>query len=130
MTNHYYKEVDKLKMRILTLGALVEKQLYDAARAVEARDVSLAAKVIETDNEVDAKENEIDEECLKILALYQPVAGDLRYVVSISKINNDLERIGDLAVNIAERAELLSAKPTPKINIDFPAMTGKVQEEH
>lgn len=128
MTTHYFREVEKLKMHILALGALVEKQLYDADRAVETRQVDLATKVIDTDSEVDMKEIEIEEECLKILALYQPVAGDLRYVVSILKINNDLERIGDLAVNIAERAELLAAKPTPKVSIDFPSMTIKVQD--
>ena len=127
MTNHYLREVEKLKMSILALGALVEKQLYDAVRAIETKDINLATKVIDEDHEIDMKENEIDEECLKILALYQPVAGDLRYIVSISKINSDLERIGDLAVNIAERAELLAAKPAPKVNIDFPAMTIRVQ---
>jgi len=127
MTNHYLREVEKLKMRILALGALVEKQLYEATRAVETRDALLAEKVIDMDTDVDIQEVEIEEECLKILALYQPVAGDLRYVVSILKINNDLERIGDLAVNIAERAELLSAKPAPRIHADFPAMTLGVQ---
>ena len=128
MNTHYFREVEKLKIHILGLGALVEKQLYEAVRAVELRQADLASKVIALDHEVDMKENEIDEECLKILALYQPVAGDLRYVVSISKINSDLERIGDLAVNIAERAKLLSAKPPPKVSLDFPAMTVRVQE--
>jgi len=127
MTTHYLQEIDKLKMRILSLGALVEKQVHDAMRSVETKDINLATKVIDADAEVDTKEVEIDEECLKILALYQPVAGDLRYVFSISKINNDLERIGDLAVNIAERAELLSAKPTSPDSIDFPRMTTLVQ---
>ena len=127
MTNHYLREVEKLKMRTLALGALVEKQLYEATRAVETRDAWLSAKVIDMDTEVDMQEVEIEEECLKILALYQPVAGDLRYVVSIMKINNDLERIGDLAVNIAERAELLATKPSLEIHTDFPTMTIRVQ---
>ena len=127
MTIHYSREVEKLKMQVLALGAFAEKQLNDAIRAVETRDIDLAARVIDNDTEIDMKEIEIEEECLKILALYQPVAVDLRYVVSILKINNDLERIGDLAVNIAERVELLSAKPTPRISIEFPAMIVRVQ---
>ena len=109
---HLQRETDRLKRRILALGALVEDNLRFAFQAIEQRDAAKARRVIKTDALIDQTEVEIEEECLKILALYQPVAGDLRFVAAVIKINSELERIGDLAANIAERAlQLLDEHP-------------------
>jgi phosphate transport system protein len=111
---HLQRETDRLKRKILALGALVEDSLRLAFQAIELRDAAKARKVIATDVLIDQNEVEIEEECLKILALYQPVAGDLRFVAAVIKINSELERIGDLAENIAKRAlELLDEHPVP-----------------
>jgi len=104
------REVDRLKRQILELGAEVEETLRVAVRAVETRDAGLARQVVAGEAETNAREIDIEEECLKILALHQPVAGDLRYIIGVLKINQDLERIGDLALHIAERAEFLSSQ--------------------
>ena len=108
---HLQRELDKLKRKILGLGALVEDSLRSAFQAIEQRDAAKARCVIETDVLIDQNEVEIEEECLKILALYQPVAGDLRFVAAVIKINSELERIGDLAENIAKRALQLLDEP-------------------
>jgi phosphate transport system protein len=93
---------------ILWLGTLAEESLEKAIRAVKTRDVVLAQEVIDGDARIDAVEMDVEEECLHTLALYQPVAFDLRFVVSVLKINNDLERIADKAVNIAEQVDILA----------------------
>lgn len=103
MARYLQRELDKIKKQILSLGAMVEDRVRMAAKAIEERDVSTAQKIIDSDWEIDEMEVEVEEECLKILALHQPVAVDLRFIVTAIKINNDLERIGDQAVNIAER---------------------------
>jgi phosphate transport system protein len=109
---HLQRETDRLKRKILALGALVEESLRLAFQAIEQRDAARARRVIATDVLIDQNEVEIEEECLKILALYQPVAGDLRFVAAVIKINSELERIGDLAENIAKRAlDLLEEFP-------------------
>jgi phosphate transport system protein len=108
---HLQRELDKLKRKILGLGALVEDSLRLAFQAIEQRDAAKARRVIETDVLIDQNEVEIEEECLKVLALYQPVAGDLRFVAAVIKINSELERIGDLAENIAKRALQLLDEP-------------------
>ena len=109
---HLQRETDRLKRKILALGAQVEESLRLAFQAIEQRDAAKARKVIATDVLIDQTEVEIEEDCLKILALYQPVAGDLRFVAAVIKINSELERIGDLAENIAKRAlELLDEFP-------------------
>jgi phosphate transport system protein len=112
MTVHLLREIEKLKKNILFLGALVEESVQKSVKAIEGRDVAMAKKIIEDDEEIDKKEVEIEEECLKILALHQPVAKDLRFIVAVLKINNDLERIGDMAVNIAERTFSLAKYPS------------------
>lgn len=114
-----HREIDYLKRQILSEVALVEQSVERAMQAVTQRDESIAERVIQGDYEINRREVEIEEDCLKILALHQPVAKDLRYVVSVLKINNDLERIGDLAVNISERALNLARFPEQK-------MTGKL----
>ena len=101
---HLQREIDRLKRKVLALGAIVEENLRLAFQAIDQRDAAKARRVIETDVLIDQNEVDVEEECLKILALYQPVAGDLRFVAAVIKINSELERIGDLSANIAERA--------------------------
>ena len=101
---HLQREIDRLKRKVLALGAIVEENLRLAFQAIDQRDAAKARRVIETDLLIDQSEVDVEEECLKILALYQPVAGDLRFVAAVIKINSELERIGDLSSNIAERA--------------------------
>ena len=102
------REITSLKKKILQMTALVEESVRKAINAVTHKNEALAEEVIQNDDQIDLMENGLEEECLKILALHQPVAIDLRYVVVCMKINNDLERIGDLAVNIADRAKAIS----------------------
>jgi phosphate transport system protein len=127
MTLHFMREIERLKKRILSLSAIVEQRVRQAVKAVEERDGQLARQVIDGDAEIDHAEVEVEEDCLKILALHQPVAVDLRFIVAVLKINNDLERIGDFAVNIAERAAYLAAHDTPAVLLDFPGMAAKGQ---
>ena len=101
MKIHLQRELAALKKSLFHLSSLVEENLKTAIRAVDESDSALAARVVEADNEIDRLEVQVEEDCLKILALHQPVAVDLRFLVAVLKMNNDLERIGDLAVNIA-----------------------------
>jgi phosphate transport system protein len=106
--------MDRLKRKVLALGAIVEENLRLAIQAIDQRDAAKARRVIATDVLIDQNEVDVEEECLKILALYQPVAGDLRFVAAVIKINSELERIGDLSANIAERAlQLVGEHPVP-----------------
>ncbi len=107
MGRHLDKEIEKLKRNTLGLSALVEENVHKAIASVETGDLRLADQVIESDARIDDMEVDVEEECLKILALHQPVAIDLRFIVGVLKLNNDLERIADLAVNIAEQARPL-----------------------
>lgn len=127
MRVHLQREIDRLKKQILHLGALAEKSVHDAVQALKRRDADLAEDVIQGDTVIDDIEVEIEEECQKILALHQPVAHELRYIIAILKINNDLERVGDLAVNVAERARFLATQEPVHMQFDFPGMTEKVQ---
>jgi len=120
-------ELTHLKNRLLTLGAAVEDDLVQAAYAVEARDTRGAETVITREHEIDAAEVRLEEECLKLLALYQPVAMDLRFIVAILKMNNDLERIADLAVHIAEQALLLAAQPPVPVPAGLSQMAARVR---
>jgi phosphate transport system protein len=105
-----HREIEKLKKMVLNLGSIVEENVCSAVESVEKRDVKLAKKVIATEPEIDVMEIELEEECLKILALHQPVAIDLRLIIAVLKINNDLERVDDLAANIAERSLSLATR--------------------
>lgn len=127
VTRHFEKEIEKLKKRVLALSAAVEENVRKAVKALGERDMALAEEVINSDNRIDEMEVDVEEDCLKVLALYQPVAIDLRFIIAMLKINNDLERVGDLAVNIAERAHFLATREKPDIPLDFPLMTEKVQ---
>lgn len=127
MPQHLQREIESLKKRILSLSAKVEAIVHDATVAVETRDGKLAQKIIDSDIIIDQQEVEIEEECLKMLALHQPVAIDLRFIIAVLKINSDLERIGDLAVNVAERAVFLATQPKPDISFDFFGMASAAQ---
>lgn len=127
MTVHMQKEIENLKSKLLALCAAVKKSLSLALHSVKERDAVLARKIIDDDVQIDQMELDVEEECLKILALHQPVAIDLRFIITALKINNDLERIGDLAVNIAERSEFLAGQGLIDVPFDFDAMAEKTQ---
>lgn len=127
MSKHLRRELDKIKKKMLSLGALVEERTRMVVQATVGLDADIAQKIIASDWEVDEMEVEIEEECLKILALYQPVAVDLRFLVATIKINNDLERIGDEAVNIAERVLILAKRPPIPFGFDYTPMAQRVQ---
>ena len=112
MVQHLEKEIEKLKSSLLQVGTLVEEAVRDSVRSFSEKDLDLAELIIENDDKIDQLEVEVEEDCLKILALHQPVAIDLRYIIAVLKINNDLERIADLAVNIASRTKFLAEKST------------------
>jgi phosphate transport system protein len=110
MQIHLQNELAALKKRLFAMSAVVEESVSQAVKAVATGDTALAAQVIERDREIDVTEVEFEEDCLKILALHQPLAVDLRFLIVMLKMNNDLERIADLAVNIAERARFFSGE--------------------
>jgi len=127
MSTHMHREMDRLRERLLRLCGEVEGQLQKAIDAVLKRDPQLADEVESSDSKIDAAEVEIEEECLTILTLHQPVAADLRFLVSALKINNDLERIGDLAVNIARKARTLSKCHPIRLPFDLSDMWSQAQ---
>ena len=128
MTKHIERQIENLKERILRLGTLVEEAISKSITALINRDTSLAQRVIANDSEIDAMEVEVEEECLKMLALYQPVAADLRFVVAVLKINNDLERMGDLARNIAKRVTQLEGGDPYDLPPEIRTMATQAQE--
>ncbi len=127
-TTHMQREIAKLKKRILELSAEVERSLLDAQQALISMDLDKANKVTDYDRIIDQHEVDIEEECLKILALYQPVAGDLRMVVSILKINSDLERMGDLASNIGGYVKEIAKAGGYEVSTKFRLMTNTTRE--
>lgn len=127
MPQHFLREIETLKKKILAVGAVVEERIAQAITAVVKHDAKLAQAVTEGDDEVDEMEVEVEEDCLKILALYQPVAIDLRFVVAVLKMNNDLERMADTAVNIARRAEHLASYAPHDLPASLIDMAEKVQ---
>jgi phosphate transport system protein len=120
--HHFEEELQSLKNRLLTMGALVEERVHQAVRALIERDLEAAELVIRSDQDVNALQIEIDDRCLKLLALQQPIATDLRLITAAMKINADLERIGDQAVNIAENVIKLLPQAPLKPLIDIPRM--------
>jgi phosphate transport system protein len=116
------REIERLKRQFLSLCAVVEERVEMAVRAFLECDSELAREVEDRDAEVDQREVEVEEECLKVLALHQPVAGDLRLIVAAMKINHDLERIGDLAVNIARKALAFIEEPLENMPFDIAGM--------
>ena len=127
MRRHFHEELEALKQTLLAMGALVEDQIRRVMRALIERDDALAKAVIERDQQVNAYDVEIDEKCVELLALHQPAAKDLRFITTAMKIVTDLERIGDQAVNIAQRVGELNREPQLKPYIDLPRMADKAQ---
>ena len=128
MERHFDEALRQLNQEILRMGGLVEEALARAAKALVDRDLKLAEAVIASDEAINMLEIEIDEHCLRLLALHQPAAADLRFITMALKINNDLERMGDQAVNIAERTVELLKEPLPKPLIDIPRMAVLAQQ--
>jgi len=124
---HYDGELRELRRQLLEMGGLVEKQIADAIRALVERDDESARRIIERDRAVNRMEVEIDDICLRLLALHQPAARDLRLITTALKINTDLERAGDMAENICERVLELCREPQLKPLIDLPRMAGIAQ---
>jgi phosphate transport system protein len=124
---HFHEELDALKQTLLAMGGLVEDQIRRVMRALIDRDGDLAQEVIDRDRQVNAYDVEIDEKCVELLALHQPTAGDLRFITTTLKIVTDIERIGDQAVNIAQRALELGREPQLKPYVDLPRMAEKAQ---
>lgn len=122
-----HREIEKIKKRVIALGAIVEDRVRMATRAIENQDADAAMKIIRMDWEIDNLEVEIEEECLKILALHQPVAVDLRFLIAAIKINNDLERVGDLAVNIAHNVTTISKHASQNFVFDYAAMSDQTE---
>ena len=121
------REIDGLKKMISSLGAHVEENVGRAVRAVHERDGELAQVVIDSDSDIDLMEVDIEEECLKTLALHQPVAHDLRFIIAVLKVNSDLERIGDLAAGIAKQGRYLADSGPGEVPYDLVGMAVKVR---
>ncbi len=128
MTKHFQRELEKIKKMILSLGAMVEDRVRLATLAIKELHADHAETIIRSDYEIDEMEVEVEEECLKVMALYQPVAVDLRFLVVIIKINNDLERIGDEAVNIARRVKTIAKFDKREASFDYSEMAGKASK--
>ncbi len=128
IVRQFEEELELIKEKVIRLGGLVEAQIADAMRALTERDSALAEKIIEKDHTVNGLEVEIDGLCLKVLATRQPAASDLRLITTAMKIITDLERVGDIAVNISERAVELNREPPLKPFIDLPRMTEASQK--
>ena len=123
---HYEKELQAIKDGLIYLGALTETAIRKAMKSLSDRDTELARTVVRDDDEIDRLDTDLEERCIKILALRQPTAIDLRFITTAIKIIGHLERIGDMAVNIAEKAILLNEEPQLKPYIDLPRMTDLV----
>src|SRR5262245_878937 len=128
MKRHFEREMDHLKARLLHMGAAVEDLVARSIQALMERNLELAQESIKIESDIDQPEIQIEEECLKLLALYQPVAGDLRFVTAVLKINNDLERMGDLGGHIAERALVLAEHREVRLPVDLRNMAAAVQK--
>lgn len=127
MFKHLQKDIESLKNKIITMGSEIEERVYKATLSIVNRDEELANKVITSDEIIDQMEVDIEEHCLKILALYQPVAVDLRFIIAVLKINNELERVGDIAVNIAERGAFLATQTGLDFPFDIKTMATRVE---
>ncbi len=122
------EELKSLREEILRLGSMVETAIHDSVKSLVERDSDLAKEVIKRDHLINALEVKIDEECIRLIALRQPVASDLRFITTAMKITTDLERMGDLAENIAERAIELNQEPLLKPFVNIPKMAKITQE--
>ncbi len=127
VTRHFQEELDQLKTRLLEMGGMAEEHVRLAVQGLVERDRALIDSVLAGDEPLNRMHMEIDSRCFTLLALYQPMAADLRTVIAAVKINADLERVGDLAVNIAEASRRYVAHPPVKKLIDIPLMAGIAQ---
>jgi phosphate transport system protein len=127
MTKHLLHDLDLLKKEVLAMGAMVEDSIHKAIASLVRRSPEIAREVLDGDDAIDKKELEVEDLCLKMLALHQPVAGDLRFIVAVMKVNNDLERMGDHAQNIAERALFLATHPPVEVDLDVARMLDAVR---
>jgi phosphate transport system protein len=125
MPKRLQKEMEKIKKMVLSISAMAEERIRMAIKAIETWDDGLAEEIIRRDYEIDEREIEVEEECLKILALHQPVAVDLRFLIAVIKINSELERVGDEAVNIAHRVRNISKRRRLDLSFDFSTMSEK-----
>ncbi len=128
MSAHLASAIEILKQRLLSLSNLVEESVHLAVRAVLERGREISSVVVDRDKEIDSREVELEEECLKLLALHQPVAADLRFIIAALKMNNDLERIGDLATNIAARAASLTELPSIPMPFDLERLSDRTKQ--
>jgi phosphate transport system protein len=122
LTRHFQEELEVLQQRLLSMGGLAEERMRDSVRAVSQRDPEVVERILTGDEPINNLHIEIDDRCFKLLALHQPMAADLRAIVAAVKINTDLERVGDLAVNIAEAGKRYLQHPPVKPLIDIPRM--------
>lgn len=127
MTKHLQRDMERMERGILTLGALVEDAINKSIVALVTRKRDLAEEVLRIDNQIDKKEVELEEDCLKTMALHQPVAMDLRFLVMVLKVNNSLERMGDHAMNIAKSALYLADHNAPELSIDLMSLCDHVR---
>lgn len=123
MAKHLEKELERLKKLIYSLAARVDENLELAVKSFQESDLKLAQKVIDDDSLIDELEIEVEEECLKALALYQPVAIDLRFIIAVMKMTSDLERIGDLAADIAKNGMYINQASKPRVPLDLHQMS-------
>jgi phosphate transport system protein len=124
----YHKDLHKLKEEVLSMGSLVSKAIGDSVLSLKNRDIGLAQKVIEMDNEIDAMNHKIEEDCMRLLALQQPMARDLRLIISVLKMSIDLERMGDLSLEIAVITKITASVPPIKPLVDIPRMSDICQD--
>jgi len=118
----FHQGLDDLKQKLLAMGGMAEQAVERAVRAYQTRDLSLCEVVLRDESKINAAERDVDEMSIDLLAMQQPMAIDLRFIVACIKINADLERVGDQAVNIAERVMDLVTRPDPALNVDIPRM--------
>ena len=128
MERHRDQDFEKIRQSLLRMGGLVERMISEAMAALVERDTSRAQAVIRTDADVDQLEKDLDDACHAVLALQQPTAIDLRFLVAVMKISTDLERMGDSAVNVAQAVEILNQEPPLKPYIDLPRLAIITQE--
>jgi phosphate transport system protein len=124
----YHRDLHKLKEEVISMGSLVSKAIGDSVLSLKNRDVGMAQKVIEMDTEIDAMDHMIEDDCMRLLALQQPMARDLRLIISALKISIDLERMGDLALEIAVITKITASVPSVKPLVDIPRMADICQE--
>jgi phosphate transport system protein len=128
MERHFDEKLKELNQEILKMGVMAQEAIYRSIEVLTDRDKAQAAEIIANDKKIDHMENMIDEDCIYLIARYQPMAGDLRFIATALKVNSDLERIADLAVDICERSEELSDKPLLKPLIDIPKLSTIAQK--